>query len=187
MGTLTRAHPWEASPLGSPEDWPASLKTLVSLMLGSTQPMFIVWGAEHVWLNNDAMVPLMGKKHPASLGQDALNVVWSEARDQLAPLFARVFSGNPVQMDDITLQLDRRGRLEEAHFAFSYTPVREETGEIGGLFGACTDTTERIRWNAARVMTRRSSAFWTRWEKRSAILPKRAAFSPLPRACWASI
>ncbi len=145
MGELMRAYSWDASPLGPPERWSQSLKTLVGLMLGSSQPMFIIWGPERVWLHNDAMVPLMGAKHPTALGAHALNVVWSEAREALAPLFAKVFAGEPVRMDDITLELDRNGRPEEAHFAFSYTPVREETGVVGGLFGACIETTELIR------------------------------------------
>lgn len=145
MGELMRAHPWAQTPLGSPEEWPSSLKTLTSMMLGSTQPMFIIWGPGRVWLHNDAMTPLLGKKHPGALGRHALHAVWSEARETLAPLFARVFAGDPVHMDDITLELDRHGRPEEAHFAFSYTPVREEAGDIAGLFGVCTDTTSRIR------------------------------------------
>jgi len=145
MGALIRAHAWNKSPLGPPKDWPQPLKTLTGLMLASTQPMFIMWGSERVWLHNDAMIPVMGKKHPSALGQHALDVVWKEAREALAPLFADVFAGTPVQMDDIKLDLDRHGQLEEAHFAFSYTPVREEAGEVGGLFGACIETTERVR------------------------------------------
>lgn len=145
MGALIRAYAWNNTALGAPEAWPQSLKTLSALMLGSTQPMFIIWGTERIWLHNDAMTPVMGKKHPGALGQHALDVVWSEARDALAPLFANVFAGTPVQMDDIALELDRYGKLEEAHFAFSYTPVRDESGAIGGLFGACIETTERVR------------------------------------------
>ena len=141
MGAMIRDHAWKKSPLGAPTTWPQSLKTLVSLMLGASQPMFIIWGPDRVWLNNDAMIPLMGTKHPRSLGQHALDKVWSEAREALAPLFATVFAGTPVRMDDIALELDRHGRPEEAHFAFSYTPVRGDDGEIGGLFGVCTDTT----------------------------------------------
>ena len=144
MAALIRAYPWDASPLGPVEGWPKSLKTLVGLMLSSTQPMFIIWGPDRVWLHNDAMTPLMGKKHPAALGQHALDTVWSEAREGLAPLFASVFAGAPVQMDDITLELDRHGKPEEAHFSFSYTPVREDSGEVGGLFGTCTDTTATV-------------------------------------------
>ena len=47
-------------------------------------------------------------------------------------------------MDDISLQLDRSGTLHEAHFSFSYTPVREAAGGVAGLFGVCTETTELV-------------------------------------------
>ena len=144
MGALIRTHRWADTPLGALENWPAALKTLTTMMLASMQPMFIIWGPGRVWLHNDAMTPLMGKKHPAALGKHALDEVWSEARADLAPLFAKVFAGSAVQMDDIVLDLNRHGRLEEAHFAFSYNPVREETGDVSGLFGVCIDTTARV-------------------------------------------
>jgi PAS domain S-box-containing protein len=145
MGGRIRAHDWAASPLGAPDGWPQPLKTLVALMLASEQPMFMAWGAAQTWLYNDAFMPILGAKHPAALGRPALEEVWKEARDMLAPLFARVFSGEPVHMDDFGLMLDRRGLLEEAHFAFAYTPVRDDKGGVAGLFGACIETTERIR------------------------------------------
>jgi PAS domain S-box-containing protein len=47
-------------------------------------------------------------------------------------------------MDDIELMLDRPGRPREAHFAFSYTPVRDAAGTVDGLFCACVETTEQI-------------------------------------------
>ena len=144
MGDRIRAHDWASSPLGEPAGWPQALKTLVALMLASQQPMFIAWGSEQTWLYNQAFVPILGAKHPAALGRPALGEVWSEARSVLVPLFERVFAGEPVQMDDFGLMLDRHGRLEEAHFAFSYTPLRDESGEVRGLFGACIETTDKI-------------------------------------------
>ena len=144
MGARIRAHDWSRSPLGEPGRWPQALKTLVGLMLASRQPMFMAWGPAQTWLYNDAFVPILGAKHPAALGRPALSEVWSEAREVLAPLFARVFAGEPVHMDDFGLMLDRHGRLEEAHFAFSYTPVRDDSGSVAGLFGACIETTDRI-------------------------------------------
>ena len=36
---------------------PTELKTLVDLILGSAQPMFVVWGQDHIWLYNDAFMP----------------------------------------------------------------------------------------------------------------------------------
>ncbi|KFG70591.1 hypothetical protein JH26_03660 [Microvirga sp. BSC39] len=44
MGALIRARNWAATPLGPPHAWSQTLKTLVSVMLGSSQPMFIAWG-----------------------------------------------------------------------------------------------------------------------------------------------
>lgn len=143
MGAAIRAFDWASSPLGAVSRWPQALRTLVGLMLTSTQPMFMAWGTGRVWLYNDAFVPILGRKHPHALGQPALEV-WSEAREELAPLFDHVFRGEPVHMNDISLMLDRQGRLEEAHFAFSYTPVRGSGGRVEGLFGACIETTEQV-------------------------------------------
>jgi signal transduction histidine kinase len=145
MGQRIRMHDWARTPLGEPAGWPQPLKTLVGLMLASRQPMFLAWGAGQTWLYNEPFVPILGGKHPAALGRPALAEVWSEARQVLEPLFDRVFAGEPVHMDDFGLMLDRHGRLEEAHFAFSYTPVRDESGAVAGLFGVCIETTEGVR------------------------------------------
>jgi signal transduction histidine kinase len=144
MGTRMREHDWDRTPLGAPASWPEALKTLVGLMLASEQPMFIAWGAEQTWFYNDAFIPIMGAKHPQQLACGALGEVWKEAREVLEPLFGRVFAGEPVQMQDFGLKLERGGRMEEAHFAFSYTPVRNEAGRVAGLFGACIEITGRV-------------------------------------------
>ena len=151
MGERMRKHDWARTPLGDPARWSQPLKTLVGLMLASPQPMFIAWGEAQTWLYNDAFVPIMGSKHPERLGEGALAGVWREAREVLEPLFRRVFAGEPVYMQDFGLELERGGRLEEAHFAFSYTPARDEHGRVAGLFGACIEITERVLAERARA------------------------------------
>jgi PAS domain S-box-containing protein len=47
-------------------------------------------------------------------------------------------------MDDLRLVVERNGDLEEAHFAFSYTPVRDVDSRVAGLFCACTETTAQV-------------------------------------------
>ena len=86
MGRAMRQYDWTRTALGEPALWSQALKTLVELMLASTQPMFMAWGKEQVWLYNDAFVPILGRKHPAALGMPALEV-WAEAKETLAPLF----------------------------------------------------------------------------------------------------
>ena len=145
MAARMRDFGWTETPLGDLDRWPQSLRTLVALMLASSQPMFMAWGARRTWLYNDAFIPILGRKHPEALGRAALDEVWSEARDALAPMFDRVFAGEAVNMPNFGLLLDREGRMEEAHFAFCYTPARDESGAVAGLFGACIEITEQVQ------------------------------------------
>jgi len=151
LGELLRGHDWQGTSLGLPASWPQPLKTLVGVMLASNQPMFVAWGPERILLYNDAYAPMLAGRHPAALGRPFLSV-WSEVADELAPLVDQVFAGQPVHMEDLELQLDRRGTLEEAHFAFSYTPVHDEEGHIAGLFCACTETTAQVLVDRRRTI-----------------------------------
>lgn len=143
MGAAMRAYDWDSSPLGPPEGWPQPLKTLVGVLLAADQPMFIGWGTNHILLYNDGYAPMLADRHPAALGRPFFEI-WSEVRSELTPLFDAVARGEPVHMANMALELDRPGRGREAHFAFSYTPVRSKTGEVAGLFCACTETTEQV-------------------------------------------
>ncbi|HEY8564572.1 MAG TPA: PAS domain S-box protein [Beijerinckiaceae bacterium] len=143
MGVLIRAFDWASTPLGPIDEWPQALKTLVGVMLGSNQPMFVAWGPERALLYNDPYVKVLAGKHPTALSCNFLDV-WSEIRADLVPIVAQAYAGEPVHMDDITLVMLRKGYLEETHFAFSYTPVRDETGEVAGFFCALNETTGQV-------------------------------------------
>ena len=143
MGALIRAGNWSASPLGPSKDWPQALKTLVGVMLGSNQPMFIAWGPGRSLLYNDSYAEILAAKHPLALGRDFLEV-WSEIRADLMPIVEEAYAGRPIHMDDIELVMHRRGYPEETHFAFSYTPVRNEDGTVAGFFCPCVEITEQV-------------------------------------------
>jgi len=68
-GALMRAHDWSRSPLGHPESWPQSLRSMVGMLLNSKFPMFVAWGPELGFLYNDAYAEILGAKHPAALGR----------------------------------------------------------------------------------------------------------------------
>lgn len=81
MGALIRAHDWSTSSLGAPETWPQSLKTALSICLGSRFPMFVWWGRDLTVFYNDAYIPAAGPvKHPKYLGRQAREQ-WSEIWD----------------------------------------------------------------------------------------------------------
>lgn len=137
------AHDWNASPMGPPGTWPASLRTLVPLMLSSRQPMFIVWGEARTLLYNDPYAEILGSKHPDALGRDFLEV-WHEIRGNLEPIVAAAYRGEDAQMADTLLWLERRGFREETHFSFFFAPLRDDSGAFCGLLCACTEITQQV-------------------------------------------
>ncbi len=136
-----QAQDWTGSDLGSPQDWPQPVLTLVRLMMYSTAPMFLAWGPRLALLYNDAYLAVLGDKHPASLGQ-ALPEVWPEIWSDLAPLVAQTLSGTPIHREDVPFTIERhKGQPEKAWFSFSYAPVHDAHGGIQGVFARLTETT----------------------------------------------
>ena len=153
MAALMRSHSWTPSPLGSPAIWPQPLKTLIGVMLAADQPMFVTWGPERTLLYNEAYAEILASKHPSALGHDFLDV-WSEIRSDLLPIVEQAYRGESVRMDDIQLLMHRRGHPEETHFAFSYTPIRDEGGTVAGFLCVCTETTMQVFADRLRIAER---------------------------------
>ncbi len=52
--------------------------------------------------------------------------------------------GGATWSRDELLVLDRNGYPEECYFTYSYSPITDESGGVGGVFCAVTETTERV-------------------------------------------
>ncbi|WP_426042825.1 PAS domain-containing protein [Brevundimonas sp. TWP2-3-4b1] len=143
MGALMRAHDWSISPVGPPEDWPQSLRSVVGLMLANKHIMFVAWGPELVFLYNDAYRPVFGQKHPWALGRP-FREVWSEVWDEVEPLVNSALGGEATWSENLHLVLRRNACPEDCWFTFSYSPVRDEDGAVVGLFCAATETTGQV-------------------------------------------
>ncbi len=145
MGRLMREQDWGTSPLGAISHWPQSLRTAVSICLTSRFPIIIFWGPEHVQFYNDAYRPILGtSKHPAALGQRAAEC-WPEIWDVIGPMLRGVLmTSEATWSENQLLLLDRNGYVEETYFTFSYSPIRDESGEVGGVFCAVTETTDAV-------------------------------------------
>ncbi|HEX4027030.1 MAG TPA: HWE histidine kinase domain-containing protein [Rhizomicrobium sp.] len=143
MGAAIRAFNWAATPLGPPESWPRTLRTCLRIMLASRQPMWVWWGPELINFYNDAYLPIIGGKHPAALGQPA-HQVWSEIWDQIKDRIHAAQAGESSYSEAEMLIMHRHGYPEETYYTFSFSPVPEEDGNIGGLVCASTDDTDRV-------------------------------------------
>ena len=144
LAELIETRDWSETPVGPAERWSPSLRTALSICLESRFPILIWWGPEFVMLYNDAYAPLIGSKHPNALGQrgaDCFPEIW----DIIGPMLAGVRErGESTWSDDQLLLLERRGFPEECYFTFSYSPIRDESGAIAGVFTAVAETTSHV-------------------------------------------
>ncbi|WP_211486470.1 ATP-binding protein, partial [Corallococcus exiguus] len=153
MGRLIRSMDWSKTPLGPVETWPQSLRTTVSLCLSSTFPILIAWGPERVQLYNDSYRPICGAKHPESMGQPFRDC-WATALPVVGGVFEKAGTGVGSYIENQRMFLDRYGYLEEAFMTFSFSPIRDESGRVGGLFHPITEVTEKML-SARRTQTLR--------------------------------
>lgn len=160
MGALMRAMDWGATAAGAPNVWPQSLRTAVSIVLETRFPMYIAWGPTFLQFYNDGYRPILGStKHPDAMGRSARET-FAESWHIIGPMFEGVHAGTAVGADDWMLPLDRHGYLEECYFTFSYSPIRDESGGVGGVLVTVTETTARVL-GERRMRTLRDLASFT--------------------------
>jgi signal transduction histidine kinase len=144
MGRLMRSIDWSRTAVGPVERWPQSLRTALSILLETGFPMYIAWGPEFTQFYNDGYRPILGStKHPAAMGISTRET-FAEIWDIIGPMFDGVMQGRPTTVVDFLLPLDRHGFTEECYFIFSYSPIREESGRVGGVLVTVTETTQRV-------------------------------------------
>jgi PAS domain S-box-containing protein len=145
-GALMRAKDWSQTPLGPVTSWSPALRMIVNFLLANRFPQLLWWGPEFCSIYNDAYIPILGTKHPWALGRP-VREVWNEIWDILRPLIETPFSGGPATwMEDIPLEINRSGFLEETHFTIAYSPVPDESvpGGIGGVLATVHEITEKV-------------------------------------------
>jgi PAS domain S-box-containing protein len=145
MGALVRSIDWRKTPFGPLAAWPQSLRTTMSICLNSRFPIAVYWGPDYLMLYNESLVPMVGSaKHPRALGQPA-RIVLAEIWGIIEPLLRQVrATGDATWSEDLMLPLARTGTPEESYFTFTYSPIRDEGGGVGGVFCAVVETTDKV-------------------------------------------
>jgi PAS domain S-box-containing protein len=131
------------------ELWPQSLKTSVSIVLGSSFPMIVLWGPELIQIYNDSYRLLMGAKHPGGLGQPTREC-WPEVWHINEHIYPRVFNGETLFFEERLYPLAPHGYPEDYHLTLCYQPIHDETGGVGGILVTVFDVTQEVRTRAER-------------------------------------
>ncbi|MBD5784958.1 serine/threonine-protein phosphatase [Cellulosimicrobium terreum] len=144
-GELAARVDWSRTPLGPPSTWSNALRTAVELCFSTRFPVMIAWGPELTMIYNDGYRAMLGtEKHPLAMGC-AARTLWAEIWDDIGPLFASVQeSGVATWTVDHPLYMERSGFVEETHFTFSYSPLRDDDGVVRGVLDIATETTDQV-------------------------------------------
>lgn len=147
-GAAIRSFDWARTPIGAPDTWPQSLRTVVRLLLTTNHPMFLFWGPDHHCFYNDAYSGSLGpEKHPAIIGMRGREA-WEEIWDVIGPQIDQVMGGGPATWHvNQLVPIFRHGRREDVYWTYGYSPVDDEQGAngIGGVLVVCTETTAQVR------------------------------------------
>ncbi len=160
----------------------------VRIMLTSLQPIWIGWGKDLTYLYNDPYKSIIGGKHPWALGR-ATHDVWREIWQDIEPLLDTALGGDQgTFVESQLLIMERNGFIEETCRTFSYSPIPNDDGTVGGIFCANSDDTQRVIGERQLALLRdlaAEAAATRNWQQacralRMAALEKSSRDLPLP-------
>ena len=83
--------------------------------------------------------------HPTALGRP-VRELWAEIWSIVGPMLHGVLgTGEATWSYDLLLPIVHNGAVGEHYFTFSYSPIRDETGAVRGVFCPVTETTDRVQ------------------------------------------
>ena len=145
LARLTRAFDWETTPLGPVESWTASLRTTVSTLLASRHAMFLWWGPDLIQFYNDAYRQSLGiDRHPSALGargRECWAEIWPIIGGEVESIMA---GGESTWHEDSLVPITRGDGVHDVYWSYSYSPVRDDDGSVGGVLVTVQETTRRV-------------------------------------------
>ena len=145
MAAAVRGHDWAATSLGPMSQWPASLKSLLAMLLSSRHPMLLWWGPNRLQFYNDAFDQCFaGGRLPGGVGQPGMDC-WGELWPNMARGIAKVMEqGAATWYTDKLVPVWREGRMEDVHWTYGYSPAFDDALAVAGVLVTAADTTSRV-------------------------------------------
>ena len=159
MRKLIREKDWKNTPLGNPTEWPQSLKTMVAMIMDNPFGMSVAWSKDYTQIYNDSFRSILGStKHPNALG-NSTKETFAEVWDIMKPIFDDVMKGKVGELLDFRVLLNKNGDVEECYFDFSYSPIRKNSGEVGGVLVTVIESTHKKKSEQALEESKKQLQF----------------------------
>jgi hypothetical protein len=153
MGDEIRSKDWSTTAIGPIDQWPDRLLVLVNAIIESKFPQFLFWGDDNISFYNDAYAPSLGSDvdHDKLLGASGAEFwgdIWFTVAKPQVDFIKR--GGEPIWHEDQLIPIMRNGTMEDVYWTYSYSPVRNKSGNIYGALVTVMETTEKV--NSFRVL-----------------------------------
>ena len=149
MDARIQAVDWAATPLGPRGGWSPSLTFAVALVVASKFPTALRWGRDLVLIYNDAYAPMLGERHPKTLGKTFAQAPPTSAADAEAPERAMLdgVSGGDLIEDLLLPTVHADGTVTQGYFTIRLTPLPDPDAAsgVGGVLIALSETTRRVQ------------------------------------------
>ncbi|WP_426030961.1 PAS domain-containing protein [Caulobacter sp. DWP3-1-3b2] len=149
MDARIEAVDWAATPLGPRGGWSPSLTFAVALVVASKFPTALRWGRDLVLIYNDAYAPMLGERHPKTLGKTFAQAPPTSAADAEAPERAMLdgVSGGDLIEDLLLPTVHADGTVTQGYFTIRLTPLPDPDAAsgVGGVLIALSETTRRVQ------------------------------------------
>ena len=151
---FARSVDWAATPAGPVEHWPADLRIMSNLIMGSPHPAAMYWGPEYISIYNESYTSLAGQKHPGMMGM-GYRECWAEIWDDIGPVVDCAWhQGQATMKHDDQMMIIRNGYLEETFFNWAIVPLIGGDGSVVALYNPAFENTRR-KVNERRMLTLR--------------------------------
>jgi signal transduction histidine kinase len=153
IAALARSIDWSRHPLGPVDKWPPMMRQVIRLAMDSARPTFVLWGAEYFTFLNNAAIPYFGSRHTEAFGRphaQAYPELWEQ--ELIRTTHAQASGGTPVVLPASYNPYERQHWPEDAWFDVSFTPIRDSSDAVVGLYCKSTDRTQEIL-NSRRLRT----------------------------------
>jgi len=145
-GRLINDYDWTATTLGPVDLWEESFCSSLSIMLGSSIPMFLVWGKEQLLFCNDSCTPFFKNSGIESTLQGSpVSDVFHQEWKKVALTLQEIAGNNIVKSEgNITLELKDKKKFQIVHLTLTYSCVLDKYGNSKGIFATCMENSAVI-------------------------------------------
>ena len=135
MGKLLRSINFSAIDIGTPDQWPQSLRTTIGIVLNSAVPMMLFWQKELFFFTNDACSSCLKLSNEDAEMQglpvkDVLTAKWLPEKSTIKQVLA---TGQSITLTNHLIPIIQNGVIENTYFTLSCSAVNDESQRPGGV------------------------------------------------------